>query len=262
MREAAKAYSAEREKPKKQRKGLRKICEMISMQHKQKTGEWVQLSHVTLSRSAGNSHIPLSTFNESKGWLNPTEAEAVVQYCEELANRGFPLSHRRLQDIVDNFIKVREGPSSNFVGVGKNWTNHFLEKHADRLSTYWSKSLDSKRGKAVNPTTNTLYLDSLEAALDEDGEPIPPHRIFQVDEIGFLYGVGEKERVIGSKGKKVQHQQRSGTRETITVIPTICADGTSIPPAVIFKGEAFQVKWRQDNPLNASYVLFPSTKAF
>ena len=61
-----------------------------------------------------------------------------------------------------------------------------------------------------------------------------------------------KECVIGSQGKTMQHQRREGTHENITVIVTICADGTSIPPAVIFKGQAFLAKWEPENPLGAS----------
>ncbi|RPD71538.1 CENP-B protein, partial [Lentinus tigrinus ALCF2SS1-7] len=81
---------------------------------------------------------------------------------------------------------------------------------------------------------------------------IEPDCIYGSDEVGFSTSLGQKERVIGGKGKTVQHQVRDGNRENITVIPTICADGTAIPPLVIFKGKAFQVKWSQDNPLNAS----------
>jgi hypothetical protein len=36
------------------------------------------------------------------------------------------------------------------------------------------------------------------------------------------------------------------------VLVTICGDGTAIPPAIIYKGDGFQVNWVQDNPLNAS----------
>ncbi|KAH9165070.1 hypothetical protein EDB89DRAFT_1858704, partial [Lactarius sanguifluus] len=43
-------------------------------------------------------------------------------------------------------------------------------------------------------------------------------------------------------------------RENITVLPTICADGTTLPPTVIYKGESFQVKWLQNNPLDLRYV--------
>ena len=60
--------------------------------------------------------------------------------------------------------------------------------------------------------------------------------------------------MVARKGKKVQHQIREVDRENTTVICTICADGTSIPPLVIFKGTAFRVKWlEQNNPLEATY---------
>ena len=66
-------------------------------------------------------------------------------------------------------------------------------------------------------------------------------------------GVSEKEHVVGGHGKKVQHQIRGVDRENTTVICTICADGTSIPPMVIFKGTTFRVKWlEQNNPLGSS----------
>jgi len=66
--------------------------------------------------------------------------------------------------------------------------------------------------------------------------------------------------VYGATGEKVQHQQHSGGRENITVIVTICADGTSLPPAVIFKGDSYQTSWKQDNPLKASYKALDTSK--
>ena len=78
--------------------------------------------------------------------------------------------------------------------------------------------------------------------------------MYGADETGIQTGNGVKEYVVGPKGVPVQHQQRSGNRENITVLPTICADGTTLAPAVIFKGEAFQTKWLQENPLDARCV--------
>lgn len=40
----------------------------------------------------------------------------------------------------------------------------------------------------------------------------------------------------------------------MTVIATICGDGTALAPAVIFKGKGYQVQWAENNPLNALYV--------
>ncbi|KAI4519568.1 hypothetical protein K525DRAFT_205727, partial [Schizophyllum commune Loenen D] len=65
---------------------------------------------------------------------------------------------------------------------------------------------------------------------------------------------GQREYVIvGRKSKGRAHQQSGGSRENITVIVTICTDGTALPPTVIFKGKGYQVSWGfQDNPLGAS----------
>jgi hypothetical protein len=67
-------------------------------------------------------------------------------------------------------------------------------------------------------------------------------------------GGGKHEYVFGGRKKAAPYQQRAGTRDNITVIVTICADGTSTPPATIFKGSAYQVKWGENNSLNALYV--------
>jgi hypothetical protein len=133
---------------------------------------------------------------------------------------------------------------------------------------YWSHPLDNKRGRAVNPTTNAAWFDLLEDVLagrydhefggatgegDDTGyEPIRPENIYGTDESGFMASSATRERVIGGVGKRTQHQQADGGRENTTVIVTICADGTCLKPAVIFKGKAFNVKWDQENPTNAS----------
>ncbi|KAE9393716.1 hypothetical protein BT96DRAFT_1050396 [Gymnopus androsaceus JB14] len=57
------------------------------------------------------------------------------------------------------------------------------------------------------------------------------------DEIGFNNLSGGATQVIGRTGKKMQYQQRGANQEMTTVLVTICADGTSIPPAQIFKGK-------------------------
>jgi hypothetical protein len=81
---------------------------------------------------------------------------------------------------------------------------------------------------------------------------VEPENTYGADEVGTNPFDGEREHVMGGKNAGPQYQQRDGNQENITVIVSICADSTSTPPAVIFKGQAFQVKWKQDNPANAS----------
>ena len=129
----------------------------------------------------------------------------------------------------------------------------FVEKHSDQLKPYWSWPLDNSRARAVNPVTKDAFFELLKSTLrvGEGEEPIPPELIYGVDETGNQQGLGGHERVLGRTGKKDQYQQQSGDRENITVVVPICADGTYLPPAVIFKEEGYQVSWEQNNPLKA-----------
>ncbi|KLO06073.1 hypothetical protein SCHPADRAFT_803698, partial [Schizopora paradoxa] len=83
---------------------------------------------------------------------------------------------------------------------------------------------------------------------------IEPDCIFAADETGFLPGRGGSEKVIGKAGKKDQHAKESGNRNLITVMPTICTDGTSIPPLVIFAGLAYLKKGYMDGELCVDWI--------
>ena len=126
----------------------------------------------------------------------------------------------------------------------------FVEKHSDQLGTYWARALNSARGQAVNPATNTAWFNLLGGMIEK--ENIDDFLMWAADESGFQPGGGTCKCVMGAKGKKVQHQQADGNHENITVIVTICANGTSIAPAVLFKGKAFLTKWQQDNSTKAT----------
>lgn len=82
--------------------------------------------------------------------------------------------------------------------------------------------------------------------------PILPQDIYASDESGFTEATAVRQKVIGSRKNKIQHKTGGADRENTTVMVTICADGTAIPPLVIFKGKAFGVNWNENNPTKAS----------
>ncbi|KDQ54526.1 hypothetical protein JAAARDRAFT_83974, partial [Jaapia argillacea MUCL 33604] len=65
-------------------------------------------------------------------------------------------------------------------------------------------------------------------------------------------------RVVGGRGTKVQHKQGGADRENVTAIVTICADGSTLKPSLIFKGKNFMSKWGQNNVSNASFAHSPN----
>jgi hypothetical protein len=248
-----KLYAAEQERlltPGEKNKSLRQICKDASDAHFAETGRRIPLAHNTLARHIKGG-VTLTESNRRKSWLTAEEEVIIVNFAIEIAQRGFPLSPRRLRDHCEAVLQHRMGNKFPEGGLGKDWGSRFILKHHDKLGMHWSSALDGSRGRAVNPVTNEEYFRILKEVRERFD--IPDELVYGADETGIQSGIGVAERVIGPAGAKIQHQQRSGTRENITVLPTICADGTSLAPTVIYKGEAFQTAWLQDNPLDARY---------
>ncbi|PCH38863.1 hypothetical protein WOLCODRAFT_36897, partial [Wolfiporia cocos MD-104 SS10] len=69
----------------------------------------------------------------------------VLTFVIQTACQGFPLTHRHLKEAVDEICHARLGNTFPEDSVGKCWTARFVEKHSDRLKTYWSHSLNHSR---------------------------------------------------------------------------------------------------------------------
>ena len=250
MAQAVAAYCTELKKPLglKQR-GARTICKDFESLNRQATGTDIKLSYSTLMRLAAGGKTKAQS-NAEKSWLSDAEVEVVIAYIGEIGNRGFPQSHKRLKEHVNAICRARLGELFPIGGVGINWTDCFVEKHSEAIKMSWSQPLETKRGRAVNPFTKEAFYELLGDTVRK--YDITEDRTWGVDEIGIQGSMGMPERVMVAQKLGPQYQQRDGDRENITVLETICADGTTIPPAVIYKGAAYQVKWAQDNPANAS----------
>jgi len=252
MDKAVEVYNEEQSKPSgEKRLGLHGVCNLMEERCWKEDKTKISLDKSTLTRRL-NGVPSQAQSNANGGWLTEGEANAIIDYANQMGREGWPFSRRRILEHANEICFARYG--STFEGLGHNWVDRFILKHRDRLRGSWSRPLDKIRAQAGNPVAKEDYFAKLKTAIEgeEEEEPIPPELMYGVDESGIQEGIGLKERVYGDPAKKFQHQQRSGGRENITVIITICADGTSLPPAVIFKGENFQTSWKQDNPLNAS----------
>jgi len=75
---------------------------------------------------------------------------------------------------------------------------------------------------------------------------------YGMDESGFPPEASQTHRVIGGRGTKTQHKQGNANRENVTALVTICADGTTLRPTIIFKGKNFMKNWADNNVSGAS----------
>jgi hypothetical protein len=94
------------------------------------------------------------------------------------------------------------------------------------------------------------YFDLLHQKIAE--YKVLPENMYNMDEKGFMMGVISRmkrcfDRVLYEK-KQNKQSQHDGNREWVTVLATICADGTTLPPGIIFPaaGTAVQASWVHD----------------
>lgn len=84
---------------------------------------------------------------------------------------------------------------------------------------------------------------------------ILPENLYNMDEMGLQLGIGAKTTAMIDRDQKIAYSLEDGNRELVTVIETICADGSIFHSSVIFQGVRWNSEWGRDNPCNARFML-------
>lgn len=212
-------------------------------------GELYGIPFKTIQRHFKTDQPTLSQSRAKQGRLSPEEDKVVLENVLFLAKRGVPPSQKDISRRAWSIVMARDGPNAK--PIGANWADRWITRHRNELGKYWGMRIDSKRGQAVNPTSNQEWWDMTEDTFVS--KDIKPWRKWGADEIGIEMGYAPRRRVVGPIGQKTQHDQGDGNREMVTVMNTICADGTYLKPFVIYKGKNILSRWgAQNNPLDAT----------
>lgn len=128
---AVAAYKTELLKPGKQ-KGCRVIAKDFMHLYKKETGRDIKLDYnvIRCGAQGGRSRAQV---NAARTWLTPGETNIVIQYIVKCGHQGFLLSHKRLREHVNKILQAQLGVLFPEEGVGKKWTNRFVEKYSDQL---------------------------------------------------------------------------------------------------------------------------------
>jgi hypothetical protein len=104
--------------------------------------------------------------------------------------------------------------------------------------------VDLKRKRADNAFLCSLYFQILCQKIEQYN--VLPENMYNMDEKRFLLGCLIKlYRIFSKKAWEDGHLNgvgQDGNRNWITVLATICADGTSIPPAIIYPSSSSDIQ--------------------
>ena len=192
----------------------------------------------TLARRHRRVQVPRDVANSNQAKLNPQQEKELVKYINELNDRH--LSPTR--EMIQNFASaVAESP------VSERWVSRFLNRYHHQLNPQFVTGMDSSRHHADSEAKYSSYFDLLQYTITK--YDIEPRHRYNMDEKGFAIGVLTRSLRIFSRAswakKKVRQSLQDGNREWVSLLACICADGTALPPGVIFasKNTTIRARW-------------------
>jgi hypothetical protein len=209
------------------------------------------VNRVTLANLEQGKHCPMSVFNASKQKLTPAEEDVLMEAIILASRQGIPYTHGHIREEANAILRSRQS-----MKVGKRWVDNFLRRHNDRLHTYWSAPLPSVRAKAGNQENISGYFALIKERIVNPN--VPPECMWSMDETQVNPDGTPTQRVVGESSLHRQHQQGLSNKQTITVLVTIGADGTSISPTTVFKAKKIVASWKQNNVSKMAYVRNPA----
>ena len=123
--------------------------------------------------------------------------------------------------------------------------------------------MDSNRHNADSEDKYRLYFDYLHGKIDQ--YQIEPPHTYNMDEKGFLIGIiGRSKRTFRWRTwekKEVTASLQDGSRAWITVLACICADGSALPPGLIYEAanKGIQSAWVEDIKAGKHNVFITSS---
>jgi hypothetical protein len=213
------------------------IQEAIADLESQEQGE--QLSYSELARKWGVNRVTLSRrckgiqgtrakegINRRK--ISPEQEAGLVAYIISLTKRGLPPTRKMVQNFASHVPKKP-------VGVG--WVTRFINRNKAHLISHWTNGMDRVRHEADSEVKYKYHFNLLHSKMEEYN--ILAENTYNMDEKGFMIGqTGRSKRVFSKElyeRKEVRDSLQDGSREWITVLACVGADGSALPPSLIFQ---------------------------
>jgi hypothetical protein len=169
----------------------------------------------------------------SQQLLTPIQEQRLVRHIKELDTRGIPPTPA----MICNFCKEITG-----IEPSKAWPARFVKRWASELSSGYLDRLEKQRFKADTMESYQAYFDLVDVKIKKHS--VLPENMYNMDEKGFLIGWSTKQQRVFSKttAKVKKYAINDANREWITLLATICADGSALPPGLIYAGKEGQLQ--------------------
>jgi len=176
-----------------------------------------------------------------------TESENVIEKCLLARSQmGQPCDKDELKDLVCEFVHLNNLETIFKDGrPGDDWYYSFMRQHPS-LTFKKPEQLQKLRKDARKPDIIYDFYSKLKEVYTTNNITLFDDEFIFNCESGFLIAPS-KLKAIGEKGKTLNRVSGGSGRESISVLACISANGSFLPPFIVFKGGAVQARWTSEN---------------
>lgn len=198
-----------------------------------------------------NRHIKNPNVKHQGGQLSLSfeEEEMLVERIKICAEWGYPIDLFDLRCLVKAYLDRRGITINKFRNnlPGKDFAESFMKRHRDEISLRLCQNIKRCRAAVSHEVINTFF-DHLEESL----HGVLPSNIVNFDETNLRDDPGIK-KVIIKRGCKYPERILNSSKSSTSIMYAAAADGTVLPPYVVYKSAHVYDSWRRGGPKNARF---------
>ncbi|XP_039755804.1 uncharacterized protein LOC120630605 [Pararge aegeria] len=181
--------------------------------------------------------------------LTEETEECMIKYINICAEWGCPLDALDLRYIVKAYLDQVGRTVLKFKHnlPGPDFVASFLKRHKNQISQRYSQNIKKKRAE-VSPDTIKEYFKELEVSL----AGINPSNVINYDETNLTDDPGRK-KIITKRGTKYPERVMNSSKSSVSLMIAATADGSLLPPYVVYKAQNLYNTWTENGPLGARY---------
>jgi hypothetical protein len=209
----------------------------------------------TLSRRHQGSQAPRQARTLQKLVLNPQQELELVRYIERLTERGLPPTREMIRNFSSEVAHQE---------LSESWVTRFIHRHEIHPISKWTTAMDRTRHLADSESKYQLYFELLHQKMTE--YKLEARDIYNMGEKGFLTGmIGRSKRIFSRRTwekKEATASLQDGSREFLTLLACCCADGSALPPGLIYAAAtngATRSAWVEDIKAGEHQVFISSS---
>ena len=181
--------------------------------------------------------------------LSLEEEQLFVDRLKICGEWGCPIDTTTLRLLVKDFLDRRGKEVKRFKDnlPGRDFVESFIKRHKEQLAVRMCQNI--KRSRAgVTPETINNYFDELTNELKD----VPLSNIVNYDETNLSDDPG-KRKVIIRRGTKYPERAINSSKSSTSVMFAAAANGTILPPYVVYKAMHLYQSWKGGGSKNARY---------